>query len=106
MEIGERIRLRREELDMTQDELANALGYTSRSTIAKIENGANKLKQSMILKIAEALSTTPAYIMGWEDIIDVENVEDEMGKMNPAQLQRLIAYANYLLAKKEANNDN
>lgn len=41
MDIGERIRERRESLGMTQSELARAVGYTSRSTInSRFENSA------------------------------------------------------------------
>ena len=65
--IGSRIRRRREELGMSQNELAQKLGYKSRSTINKIELDQRNLKQSKIMAIAEALSTTPAYIMGWEE---------------------------------------
>ena len=36
MTIGQRIKERREELDITQDELAKRLGYKSRSSINKI----------------------------------------------------------------------
>ena len=67
MTTGERIKKRREELGMTQTELANKIGYSSYSTIAKIESGDNNLKQSKIKAFADALETTPAYIMGWED---------------------------------------
>ena len=67
--IGERIRLRREQLELSQEELAKALGYKSRSSINKIELGLQKLTQSKILFIAEALQTTPDYIMGWDDAI-------------------------------------
>ena len=37
-EIGKRIRSRREQLGMTQEELASRLGYKSKTTIATIEN--------------------------------------------------------------------
>ena len=37
MDIGERIKLRREELNLSQDELAKKVGYKSRSSINKIE---------------------------------------------------------------------
>lgn len=67
MTIGERIKLRREELNMTQDDLAKKLNYKSRSSINKIELGLYNLKQSKIKMIADALETTPAYIMGWEE---------------------------------------
>ena len=38
MNIGERIRKCRENLDMTQEELALKLGYKSRSSVNKVEN--------------------------------------------------------------------
>lgn len=67
--IGERIRLRREQLGLSQEELAKALGYKSRSSINKIELGLQKLTQSKISSTAEALQTTPYYIMGWDDAV-------------------------------------
>ena len=65
--INQRIRERREELDMSQDELAKKMGYKSRSTINKIELGINDITQSKIIAFAKALHTTPAYLMGWEE---------------------------------------
>lgn len=67
MTIGERIKKRREELKMTQEELALKLGYASRSSLNKIESNERNLTQSKIKAIAEALYTTPGYIMGWDD---------------------------------------
>ena len=62
-----RIKQRREELGMSQEELANKLGYKSRSTINKIEMGINDITQSKIKAFADALQTTPGYLMGMED---------------------------------------
>lgn len=71
--IGTRIRERREQLHMTQDDLARKLGYTSRSTIAKIEAGQNELRQNRIMQMAEALHTSPSYLMGWTDDPELES---------------------------------
>lgn len=65
--LSERIKQRREKLEMSQAELARLLGYSDRSTIAKIEKGANDITQSKIEAFARALRTTPAYLMGWEN---------------------------------------
>lgn len=65
--IGTNIKLRREELGISQDELAEKMGYKSRSTIAKIEKGVNDVVQSNIVKFADVLKTTPSRLMGWED---------------------------------------
>lgn len=66
MDLYKRIKQRREELGMSQDELAKKLGYKSRSTIAKIEKGENDITQSKIAAFAKALNTTPSYLMGWD----------------------------------------
>lgn len=80
--IGERIKIRREQLNLSQDELAKRLGYKSRSSINKIELGHYNLTQSKIKAVADALETTPSYIMGWEEFdqqFDVEKLEAEAG---------------------------
>ena len=75
--LGERIKERRKDLGLSQAELAEELGYTDRSTIAKIEKGINDIAQSRITAFAEALRTTPAYLMGWtDDWYDYDTDED------------------------------
>ncbi len=66
MELYKRIRQRREELGLTQDELAKRMGYKSRSSINKIEMGENDIPQSKIVQFAKALETTPGDLMGWD----------------------------------------
>ena len=73
-EIGRRIRARRLELHLSQDELAKLAGYKSRSSINKIEHGKNDIPQTKIQDIATALSTTVAYIMGAEPNITTPDV--------------------------------
>ena len=65
MSIGQRIKSRREELGMSQEELAHRIGYKSKSSINKIELDIQQLRQSKIKQIADALETTTDYIMGW-----------------------------------------
>ena len=69
MKLYENIKARREELNMTQEELAFKLGYKSRSTINKIELGKSDIPQSKIKAFADALQTTPSALMSWEDEI-------------------------------------
>lgn len=66
MSLGQNIRLYREKLGISQQDLAQKLGYKDRSTIAKIENDTNDLTQSKIAAIAKVLGTTPASLMGWD----------------------------------------
>lgn len=53
--IGEIIRLARISKGMTQEELADIIGYKSRSTIGKIETGEREPSKSVIPKFVEVL---------------------------------------------------
>lgn len=66
-DIGVKIKRKREQQGLTQEELSQKLGYKNKSTIAKIENGTNDIVQSRVVDFARALNTTVAYLMGWED---------------------------------------
>ena len=106
-EIGKRIREKREAIGMTQEELASKLGYKNKSSIAKIETGANDIIQNKVVEFANVLDTTVAYLMGWDnptpsrkgvvvnvlgrvaagipidaikDIIDTEEIPEEMAR--------------------------
>lgn len=67
MTIGERIRKKREELKLSQEQLAEIMGYKSKTSIHKAEQGITDLPQSKIIEFAKALKTTPSYLMGWEE---------------------------------------
>ncbi len=58
MSVGANIKKRRFELKMSQQELADAMGYKTRSTIAKIESGENDVSQKKLQKFAVVLDTT------------------------------------------------
>ncbi len=79
LEVGKKIKQRREELGLTQDELAAKTGYKSRSSINKIERGGNDLPQTKVVAFARALDTTPSYLLGWEDDNDlITNIPQEI----------------------------
>ena len=63
-ELSIRLHLRRKELGLSQEELAQRMGYRSKSSITKLEKGINDLPQSKVEELAAALETTPAYLLG------------------------------------------
>ena len=71
MTTGEIIKNRREELQMTQEELAELVGYKHKTSINKIESGKQKIMQDKILTFAKALQFTPEQLMGWEEPVPV-----------------------------------
>ena len=96
MKLHENIRARRIALKMTQQELAQRIGYKSTSTMAKIESGENDIPQAKIVPFANALNTTPAALIGLEpreaELLilpeDTVNVVISSGK---PQLEKAIA---------------
>ena len=87
-DIGKRIRLKREEMGITQEDLANILGYKNKSTIAKIENGTNDIVQSKVKAFAKALDTTVSYLMGWEE----DHPKVDTFSLSPFEEQIIIEY--------------
>lgn len=73
MSVGKNIKARRKQLGMNAETLAEMLGV-SPSTIYRYESGEiEKVDSAKLIPIAEALRTTPGYLMGWgRDIIPTE----------------------------------
>lgn len=88
MNVCDRIKKRREELNLSQEELANKLGYKSRSSINKIELGLSDIPFSKIEDFAKALETTPSYIMGWTPEEEKINL---LSKRERLQLDELMS---------------
>ncbi len=74
MHIGQKIKVKRKELGWSQRDLAAKMGYNNNSTIVRIEQGTVDVPQSRIVKFAEVLNTSIAYLMGWEEEIEKDPV--------------------------------
>lgn len=69
---------------MSQQELADAMGYKTRSTIAKIESGENDVSQKKLQRFAAVLDTTVEALICGYAVSRVETAEQESigGKRN------------------------
>lgn len=70
--IYENIKKYRLSLGLTQSELAERVGYTDRSMIAKIESGKIDLSRNKVYDFAEALHTTPITLLGLDEELKKE----------------------------------
>ena len=75
MTVGERIKERRIELGLSQEEVALKAGYKSRSSINKIEKSRD-LPLPKVEKVSKILNCTPTYLLGWED--DVSQMKTDI----------------------------
>lgn len=64
--MGFRVKNRREELNLSQEELALRLNYKNKASISRIESGQNEIPQSKMRAFASALDTSIEYLMGWD----------------------------------------
>lgn len=64
--IGERIKALRISEGMSQDRLAEML-YITKPTISKYENNRIKIPSELVCAIAEALNTTPNYLLSGDE---------------------------------------
>lgn len=126
--IGQRIKERRKELDMTADELGRRIGK-NRATVYRYENGdIENLPIDVLKPIAKALDVAPQYLMGWDadteeasekveptvDFLvmlgdDVIAVVETMSSLSPKSREELKQFAEFLKGKdelkKESKND-
>lgn len=78
MNVGNRIKLRREELSMTVDELASLINK-NRATVYRYEKGDIESLPTTVLKpLAKALKTTPEYLIGWEKDDSLGNYDENI----------------------------
>lgn len=107
--VGNRIRERRKALGLTAEDLGSRIGK-DRATIYRYENGdIEKLPLNVLTPLANALCTTPDYLMGWtDDPIDYETVSENEGWSVPDdfmagadQHDRLKAYHEFLAAREK-----
>ena len=78
--MAQRIKTLRQEKGLTLEQVADVVGV-GKSTVRKWETGmiAN-MRRDKIADLAKALGTTPAYLMGWEE-------DDEKNDISPSEPQ-------------------
>lgn len=73
--LGKRIKQRRLELGLTQNELSARMGYKSKAAICKVECGEDNITSDRIERFADALECSVAHLMGWDDVESFDSPE-------------------------------
>mgnify|MGYP003296088305 CR=1 FL=1 len=103
--IGDIIRQRRIELGLTQEQLAQKLGYKGKSAINKIELNINDVNQKTLKKFADALDVPLSYfIEGFN--VDVERMPHnesvlmayakKLSELSPNSQENALKYIDFL----------
>lgn len=103
-----RISLRREELHISQRQLAEMLGYSTRTYISRVELGSLPLAKERLPKWADALKTSVAYLLHeQEDAASVTVSSDPLldmlisnyDQMNADEKKMLFDFSNLILKR-------
>lgn len=100
MNTGERIKQLREERGLTQTELAQKIGYSDRSSVARIEAGKMDLTTRRVKEFAEALGVDTAKLMGREFYYESGEVPDFVRRAEFVPLLGPIACGEPILAQE------
>jgi transcriptional regulator with XRE-family HTH domain len=90
--VGERIRLRRTELGLTQEQLAEALDV-SYQQVQKYETGANRISAGRIFEIARKLRVDISYLFDGLPMDDAPSLPPEHGGRNRAAIELVRKFA-------------
>lgn len=86
MEIKDIIKKRREELNLTYEQLGNLVGV-GKSTVRKWETGMiENMRRDNIVALSKALNISPSIIMGWETV-DNSNCNHKLSKNETTLLE-------------------
>ena len=109
MSIGKLIKERRTALSLSQDELAEILGYSTRSAISRIELGYAEVPKTKVPLLAKTLGIAPSDLMGWSEdkaaLDQLEVIADQTRALDAELQSELLDSYNKLntAGRKEAN---
>lgn len=103
MKLYENIKKRREELKMSQEELAKKMGYKSRASINKIEKGKADIPQSKIMQFAKELGVSPGELMGWVQLPFNDDKDNKDNKGNMAAEAVCVASGNPIFIESKGH---
>lgn len=107
MEFKDRLIKLRKELNLTQEELAQKIGYT-RTAISAWEIGRNEPSNADIIKLAEYFGVSTDYLLGKTDIRNIEEdfkfaYHKETEGLSDEEIKEALEF--YKLVKNKKNKE-
>ena len=102
---GTRIKRRREELGIGQTDLAKKVGISKQSLYKYEKDIITNIPTDVVERLASALDTTPAFIMGWEGKNNI-TLEFEQYFQDSGRASRIATYVNAFAKLSKKSQDN
>lgn len=90
MTVGQRIKQKRIELGLTQEELAERMGYSGKSSVCAAETSGDNITTTKVQKFADALGVTQKYLMYGEEDTDHQVVDQIIERRAPSVQDRVL----------------
>lgn len=109
VEIGRRIKQRREEIGLSSEQLANELHFANYSAVWKLETGMSALRCHSLDDVAKALGTSIGYILGKTEVVKSSEREKSiselasLGELMPDDDLKIILDLAWALYRKNVN---
>ncbi|WP_239700312.1 helix-turn-helix transcriptional regulator [Mammaliicoccus sp. D-M17] len=111
MNIGQRIKMRRKELGMSVDKLAELINK-NRATIYRYEkNEIENMPYDVVEPLAKVLDVSPSYLMGWDEKEKEEepyqpttiaaHLDGEVDDLNEDEMQKVLEYVKFLKSQNK-----
>lgn len=95
--VGQRVKIKRKSIKMTQQELGAVLGLTFQQ-VQKYERGANRISASKLFVIAETLGVSISYF--FDDMVGIEDKDtafaEESAEFAPSRTRAVLQFASSL----------
>lgn len=90
MNVGDRMKQRRKELKISAEDVADKIGV-NRSTVFRYEKGEiEKLPIEILEPLSKILRTTPQYLMGWDNQLDIIPIYSQL---EPPRQAKVYSFA-------------
>jgi transcriptional regulator with XRE-family HTH domain len=106
--IGAKIKEARDEMGMSQKELANSIGFDSSTAISLIEAGERKVSIEDLEKMGNIFHKNIRFFLGSDDKVDVKYALRADKNLSPKAKESILEFYNYIKTKhgKRGGNGN
>ena len=101
MKIGTLLKQERLRNKLSQEEVAKAIGSTKQA-VYKYESGiVTNIPLDKIAKMADLFGVTPAYLMGWQETKEENELIGLINQLNEEELKELSNFIDYIISKRK-----
>ena len=105
IELGERISQLRKKLEMSQQKLAELVGYESSTAISLIESGKRRVQVAELEKLARALNTSTHFLStGKEPTADLGIALRAEKGLEREDIEKVVSFIDFIKSQRDAEN--